>query len=221
MAYICIDFDGTVVEHSYPVVGAEVPGAVDVIRELVAAGHKIIVFTMRSDEYLQDAVDWYHERGIGLYGVNTNPTQSSWTNSPKAYGHLYIDDAALGCPLVEREGGGRAYVDWVGVRKLLVEKGFCSGVRVGRGGGGQLPGLCEGGRQVFVILCFEMRMQRCGICQTAPGSGEFGMKLRAFLMRLSWSLRLSSLAPGMHLCRQMHENQPRDTAVRSAEKPGR
>jgi len=49
--------------------------------------------------FLDDAVNWFKENDIPLYGINENPTQKNWTNSQKAYGHLYIDDCALGCPM--------------------------------------------------------------------------------------------------------------------------
>ncbi|MFN5345612.1 MAG: hypothetical protein ACK44N_01860 [Bacteroidota bacterium] len=44
--------------------------------------------------YLTEAVNWFNENGIPLYGILTNPTQHTWTTSPKTYAQLYIDDAA-------------------------------------------------------------------------------------------------------------------------------
>jgi hypothetical protein len=67
---------------------------------------------------LQDAVNWFKTNGIPLYGVNENPDQKSWTDSPKIYAHCYIDDAALGCPLKANELG-RSIVDWEKVSELL------------------------------------------------------------------------------------------------------
>ena len=96
--YIAIDFDGTCVTHDYPRIGKEI-GATEVLKRLVEAGHKLILNTMRSDKELQDAVNWFKKNGIELYGVNENPTQKRWTNSPKVYAHMYIDDAALRCLL--------------------------------------------------------------------------------------------------------------------------
>ncbi|HCO66650.1 MAG TPA: hypothetical protein DIT04_02685 [Dysgonomonas sp.] len=135
---ICIDFDGTCVTHEFPAIGKDI-GAVPVLRELTEAGHKLILFTMRSDRkvkkkkdgetitveenFLTDAVNWFKENGIELYGIQKNPRQRFWTNSPKAYGHLYIDDANLGCPLIIPEEG-RPYVDWNAVRESLKEKGI-------------------------------------------------------------------------------------------------
>lgn len=66
---------------------------------------------MRSSKELDEAVKWCEERGIKFYGINTNPTQKSWTTSPKAYGIFQIDDNALGCPLIFEEGH-RPRVDW-------------------------------------------------------------------------------------------------------------
>lgn len=115
---ICIDFDGTIVEHEYPKIGDPVPLAIKTIKELEEQGALLILFTMRSDQTLREAVNFLKENNINLYGVNYNPSQSAWTKSPKAYGHIYIDDAALGCPLVKQKGK-RDYVDWVKVREML------------------------------------------------------------------------------------------------------
>lgn len=116
---ICIDFDGTCVKHKYPKVGEDV-GARSVLRELTNEGHLLILFTMRSGKELNDAVDWFKNNEIPLYGIQANPTQKDWTDSPKAYGQLYIDDAALGCPLVYPKNLlDRPYVDWGKVRVLL------------------------------------------------------------------------------------------------------
>lgn len=118
--FIGIDFDGTMVKHAYPEIGEEIDLALDVVLELQRAGHKIILFTMRSGERLNEAVEYLEENGVELFGVNENKTQKYWTQSPKVHCHIYIDDCALGVPL-EYEGS-RAYVDWSGVRELLVER---------------------------------------------------------------------------------------------------
>jgi hypothetical protein len=74
-------------------------------------------------DHLTQAVNWFKDNNIPLYGIQRNPTQDEWTSSPKAYGQIIIDDAALGCPLI-REEGKRPYVDWVRVREMLVEMGL-------------------------------------------------------------------------------------------------
>lgn len=121
---ICIDFDGTSTTHEYPFIGKEI-GAVRVLKLLIEKGHKLILFTMRSGKELEDAVNWYKENGLELYGINKNPTQRFWTKSPKAHAKLYIDDAGIGCPLIfNEEYSDRPYVDWDKVEIILKEKGI-------------------------------------------------------------------------------------------------
>lgn len=124
---IGIDFDGTVVTHMYPEVGKDI-GAVPVLKKLVDNGNKLILFTMRDSRNgtLQDAINWFKENGIELYGVNTNPTQAEWTDSPKPHCNIYIDDAGLATPTKFDEESGREYVDWKKVAELLKEKGVFS-----------------------------------------------------------------------------------------------
>jgi len=123
---VALDFDGTCVMHEYPRVGADVPNAVEVLKKLNANQVRIILWTMRSGEYLQDAINWFAERGIEIWAVNENPQQKHWTQSPKAYAPVYIDDAALGCPLkfLDDGNGSRPFADWVEIERLLEEIGF-------------------------------------------------------------------------------------------------
>ncbi len=125
--YICIDFDGTIVDHRFPEIGPPVPFALEWMRKFQEAGAKLILFTMRSDsgksgDSLTNAVRYLEENGIKLFGVNRNPTQVHWTSSPKAYGQLYIDDAAFGCPLIHPDGFHRPCVDWEIVGPGVMEK---------------------------------------------------------------------------------------------------
>jgi hypothetical protein len=133
---IAIDFDGTCVTHEYPLIGRDI-GAAPVLKELVSKGHRLILFTMRSDRklttlwgktdepYLTDAISWFNEREIELFGVQIHPEQEIWTDSPKAYAQLYIDDAALGCPLIQPPNPEeRPYADWVKIRDWLLRNGM-------------------------------------------------------------------------------------------------
>jgi len=137
---IAIDFDGTCVTHDFPKVGKDI-GAIPVLKKLIKHGHKLILFTMRSDienpisdnpaiipiggNYLSDAMEWFHLNEIPVWGIQTNPEQSTWTTSPKAFAHIYIDDSALGCPLkYDTEVSNRAFVDWEKVEQILSERNF-------------------------------------------------------------------------------------------------
>jgi hypothetical protein len=132
---ILIDFDGTCVTHSFPNIGKDI-GSVPVLKKLIANGHKLILFTMRSDsqflsfmgnkrDTLKEAVEWFKNNDITLYGIQENPTQKTWTSSPKCYGDLMIDDSALGCPLkYDSNLSNRPFVDWVKVEEMLIENGI-------------------------------------------------------------------------------------------------
>lgn len=120
-----VDTDGTTHDHRYPDLGREVPDAARVLKRLVKAGHELILFTMRSGVFLDPIVAWYlNEHQIPLLGVNENPDQHTWTESPKVYAHRYIGDDALGCPLMQLAWMRRPCVDWVAVEKLLEAQGF-------------------------------------------------------------------------------------------------
>lgn len=128
---IGIDFDGTCVDHKYPYIGKDIPHCIETLKMLVEKGNQLILYTMRSHKEkepnalqstLDDAVMWFQQNNIPLYGVNNNPTQHQWTISPKVYCNLYIDDAALGIPLMFEVGYTRPFVNWLEVQKLLKKK---------------------------------------------------------------------------------------------------
>ncbi|PJG84102.1 hypothetical protein [Caviibacterium pharyngocola] len=128
---ILIDFDGTCVTHEFPYVGKDV-GAAQVLRDIVTNGHRLILFTMRSEScYLASALNWFKQNQITLYGVNVNPEQHKFTDSPKAYGDLIIDDIALGIQKVPCRFH-RPYVDWKWVAERLLEQGILTAEQVSR-----------------------------------------------------------------------------------------
>ena len=116
---IAIDFDGTCVEHDYPAVGMDVAGAAETLRQLQAKGHRLILYTMRSGELLEAAEEWFRSHNIELWAINENPEQRVWSASPKVYADYYIDDSALGTPIIYIDGAPRPVVDWTRLRELL------------------------------------------------------------------------------------------------------
>jgi hypothetical protein len=135
MIEINLDIDGTIFTHDFPKIGKDI-GAIPVLKALTQKGHRLIIFTMRSHKLhidfegvardtLQDAIDWFKENEIPIYGIQTNPTQKQWTDSPKSYAQLMIDDSALGCPLTHNSKlSPRPFVDWVKVEEMLKERGL-------------------------------------------------------------------------------------------------
>ena len=124
MGYIVVDCDGTVMTHDYPRIGKDI-GAVPVLKELIKNKHQLILFTMRSGKKLDDAVNWFKENDVSLFGIQTNPSQHEWTDSPKAYGNLIIDDAAAFAPLrLDLSYSNRPFIDWDKMRDELVRTGW-------------------------------------------------------------------------------------------------
>lgn len=131
---IAIDFDGTIVKHEYPSIGEPIPNAIETLKRLVLNGHELMLWTMRSGKELEEAVQYCKNNGIEFNSINENIEQqrTKWSTSNKQYASLYIDDAALGCPLILTND--RPYVDWDKVNEYLesmniVDSGL--GVEVG------------------------------------------------------------------------------------------
>lgn len=116
---IAVDFDGTCVTHEYPHIGKDI-GAVPVLKKIVENGHQIILLTMRDGDTLKDAEQWFADNDIPLLASNVNPN-ATWSTSRKVFASIYIDDMALGCPLMSVSTySNRPFVNWNEVQKWLV-----------------------------------------------------------------------------------------------------
>lgn len=96
---IAVDFDGTIVEHRYPHIGKEIPFAVDTLKLLQQDRHRLILWTVREGDFLQEAVDWCKERGLEFYAVNRDYPEESLQDigySRKLKVDMFIDDRNLG-----------------------------------------------------------------------------------------------------------------------------
>lgn len=96
---IAVDFDGTIVEHKYPEIGKEIPYAIDTLKSLTADGHKIILWTIREGQRLEEAVEFCRRKGLEFYAVNSDYPNASWSGkgvSRKLKADIYIDDRNVG-----------------------------------------------------------------------------------------------------------------------------
>ncbi len=97
---IAIDFDGTIVEHRYPKIGDEIPFATDTLKMLIKDGHRLILWSVREDDLLQEAVDWCHARGVDFWAINKDyPEEEKEKNnhfSRKIKADMFIDDRNFG-----------------------------------------------------------------------------------------------------------------------------
>jgi len=95
---IAVDFDGTIVENLYPKMGKEIPFAVEsLIKIQNQYQHQLILWTVREDELLEDAVNFCKQRGLEFYAVNqNNPDDKPGSGPRKLSADLFIDDRNLG-----------------------------------------------------------------------------------------------------------------------------
>ena len=91
---IAVDFDGTLCENKWPEIGEPNLALIAKVKAWKAAGHKLILFTMREGAKLYDALAWCVEQGIAFDAVNDNlpELQKAFRNNPrKVYVDYYID----------------------------------------------------------------------------------------------------------------------------------
>ncbi len=97
---IAVDFDGTIVTHEYPRIGRERAFATDTLKQLIKDGHRLILWTVREGELLDDAVNWCKDRGVEFYAINRDyPEEEREKNnnfSRKLKVDLWIDDRNIG-----------------------------------------------------------------------------------------------------------------------------
>lgn len=95
---IAIDFDGTIVEHTFPSIGKTKLFAFETIKALQAQKHTLILWTYRSGKELKEAIDFCKENGVEFYAVNRNYPEEIFDDSisRKINADVYIDDRNIG-----------------------------------------------------------------------------------------------------------------------------
>lgn len=95
---IAVDFDGTIVENRYPEIGKPVLFAIETLLKLQEEGHHLILWTYRTGNELQAAVDFCKKKGINFYAVNKSYPEEIYDNSlsRKIQADIFIDDRNIG-----------------------------------------------------------------------------------------------------------------------------
>ena len=97
---IAVDFDGTIVTHEYPKIGKEIPFAIQTLKMLKNDGHRLILWSVREGQLLEEAVKWCSERGVEFYAVNKDYPEEEKANnnhfSRKLKADVWIDDRNVG-----------------------------------------------------------------------------------------------------------------------------
>ena len=95
---IAVDFDGTIVEDAYPKIGSPMLFAFETLKELQKGGHRLILWTYRNGDRLNEAVEFCAKNGINFYAVNKNYPEEKFEGkvSRKINADIFIDDRNVG-----------------------------------------------------------------------------------------------------------------------------
>ena len=96
---IAVDFDGTIVEDRYPKIGKPMPFAIETLKMIVDDGHRIVLWTYRHGEKLEEAVNFLKSNYVKIYAVNKIYPEEKYTTkmaSRKINADLFIDDRNFG-----------------------------------------------------------------------------------------------------------------------------
>lgn len=96
---IAVDFDGTIVEDAYPKIGKPMLFAFESLKQLIADGHRLVLWTYRHGKTLEEAVEFCKENGVVFYAVNSSFDGEDFdhnTQSRKIHADYFIDDRNLG-----------------------------------------------------------------------------------------------------------------------------
>lgn len=95
---IAVDFDGCLCEDRWPEIGAARQSVINELMRRKAEGAKLILWTCREGERLQEAVLWCLNRGIRFDAVNDNLRENQreyGNNSRKVFADEYWDDKSV------------------------------------------------------------------------------------------------------------------------------
>jgi hydroxymethylpyrimidine pyrophosphatase-like HAD family hydrolase len=102
---IAVDFDGCLVKDEFPDIGDPIPETIGALLAEQERGARIILWTCRRDEQLEEAAEWCKARGINLTAINENlPEMVEFfgEDTRKIFANEYWDDRARQMPPVAR-----------------------------------------------------------------------------------------------------------------------
>lgn len=95
---IAVDFDGTLCENAWPGIGPAREGVIDYVLGQQMTGAKLILWTNRRGEKLEEALRWCAARGIAFDTVNENLpeiVERFGGDTRKVFADEYLDDKAV------------------------------------------------------------------------------------------------------------------------------
>ena len=109
---VAVDFDGVLCRDEFPGIGSPNYRIISLVREIIDAGHEVVLWTSRADQRLVEAVEWCADRGLHFCAVNENAPsnraryEGEYPNGTrKVYADVYLDDKDTRFITTAREKG--------------------------------------------------------------------------------------------------------------------
>ena len=93
-----VDFDGTLCENTWPEIGKPNYLLIQTLKALRKKGNKVILWTCRTRDLLEEAIDWCKKQGLEFDAINENLPEmigQFGSESRKVFADVYIDDKAV------------------------------------------------------------------------------------------------------------------------------
>ena len=93
--FLAVDFDGTIVGHEFPDIGAPIQATIDFMNEFwkKSIWNRIIIWSCRSGEYEHLMREWLIKNRVPFDWINKNPIVDLGGN--KIFANQYLDDRNL------------------------------------------------------------------------------------------------------------------------------
>lgn len=127
---VAVDFDGVLCRDEFPEIGAPNYQMISLVREIVDAGHEVVLWTSRADDRLVEAVRWCEDRGLHFCAVNDNAPSNRErykdlypNGTRKVFADVYMDDKDARFRLTMAEMGYNDALDYLerSVRKVVLD----------------------------------------------------------------------------------------------------
>lgn len=92
---IAVDFDGTLCNDCYPEIGEPNHTLIAALHRMQRKNCRLILWTCRCGEKLEEAVEWCRSFGLEFDAVNSNVPEiirKYGSDSRKIYADIYLDD---------------------------------------------------------------------------------------------------------------------------------
>ena len=89
---IAVDFDGVICDCDFQ---EGIEGAFETLKYAKSLGHKLILWTSKSERYLVNAVEFCADHGVVFDAINANAPNSPWYCHPKIHADLFLDDKSF------------------------------------------------------------------------------------------------------------------------------